>query len=115
MTGGLYAWELEKDGREVRVRVEGQLAFNSVAMIVRAAEAGLGLALVMEDLVAPQVADGRLVRILEDWCPPFTGFQHGCPRRAEGAVPNDGWSTPAKVAILQATAREGSQIGSDLT
>jgi DNA-binding transcriptional LysR family regulator len=72
--GGLYAWELEKDGREVRVRVEGQLAFNNVRMIVRAATAGFGLAFVMEDQAAQHLVDGRLVRVLEDWCPPFSGY-----------------------------------------
>ena len=64
--GGLYAWELEKDGREVRVRVDGQLVFNEVGMIVRAVKAGLGLGFVMEDHIAEDVADGRLVRVLED-------------------------------------------------
>jgi DNA-binding transcriptional LysR family regulator len=73
-SGGLYAWELEKDGREVRVRVDGRLAFNNVAMIVRAAEAGFGVGFVMEDQVAAQIADGRLVRVLEDWCPAFSGY-----------------------------------------
>jgi DNA-binding transcriptional LysR family regulator len=72
--GGLYAWELEKDGREIRVRVEGQLAFNNVAMIREAALAGFGLGYVMEDQVADHVAAGRLIRVLEDWCPPFAGY-----------------------------------------
>ena len=70
--GGLYAWELEKDGREVRVRVDGQLVFNEVGMIVRAVKAGLGLGFVMEDHIAEDVAAGRLVRVLEDWCTPFS-------------------------------------------
>jgi DNA-binding transcriptional LysR family regulator len=81
--GGLYAWELEKAGRELRVRVEGQLAFNSVQMIVRAAAAGLGLGFVMEDQVAQQVADGRLIRVLEDWCPSFAGYHLYYPSRRE--------------------------------
>jgi DNA-binding transcriptional LysR family regulator len=81
--GGFYAWELEKDRREVRVRVEGQLAFNNVPMIVRAAEDGLGLGFVMEDQVTNQLADGRLVRILEDWCPPFTGYHLYYPSRRQ--------------------------------
>ena len=72
--GGLYAWELEKDGREVRVRVDGQLVFNNVGMIVRAVRAGLGLGFVMEDHVAADVAAGRLVRVLDDWCTPFSGY-----------------------------------------
>jgi DNA-binding transcriptional LysR family regulator len=72
--GALYAWELEKGGRELRVRVEGQMASNSVPMIMRAAIAGFGLACVLDDQVADHVAAGSLVRVLEDWCPPFAGY-----------------------------------------
>ena len=81
--GGFYAWELEKDGRALRVRVEGQMAFNNAAMIVRAAEAGLGLGFVTEARVAEQLADGRLVRALEDWCRPFTGYHLYYPSRRQ--------------------------------
>ena len=81
--GGFYAWELEKDGREVRVRVEGQLAFNNVAMIVRAAEDGLGLGFVMEDQVAGQLASRRLIRVLDDWCPAFVGYHLYYPSRRQ--------------------------------
>lgn len=81
--GGLYAWELERDGREVRVRVEGRLAFNNVSMIARAAEAGFGLGFVMEDHVAEQLARGSLVRVLEDWCPPFSGYHLYYPSRRQ--------------------------------
>jgi DNA-binding transcriptional LysR family regulator len=72
--GGLYAWEFEKDGRALNVRVEGQLVFNDLAMILKGALAGFGLAFVMEDMVAKLVADGRLVQVLDDWCPPFPGY-----------------------------------------
>ncbi len=81
--GGLYAWELEKDDRELRVRVDGQLAFNNTNMIVRAAEDGFGLGFVMEDHVRDRVADGRLVRVLEDWCPPFAGYHLYYPSRRQ--------------------------------
>ena len=81
--GGLYAWELEKDGREVRVRVEGQFASNHVGMIIRAAVAGRGLAFVMADSVAEELADGRLVRVLEDWCAPFPGYHLYYPSRRQ--------------------------------
>lgn len=81
--GGLYAWELEKDGREVRVRVDGQLVFNEVGMIVRAVKAGLGLGFVMEDHIAEDVAAGRLVRVLEDWCTPFSGYHLYYPSRRQ--------------------------------
>ncbi|MCG5235802.1 LysR family transcriptional regulator [Xanthobacter oligotrophicus] len=82
-SGALYAWELERDGREVRVRVEGQLAFDNIAMIVRAATAGFGLGFVMEDQVAAEIADGRLVRVLEDWCPRFAGYHLYFPSRRQ--------------------------------
>jgi DNA-binding transcriptional LysR family regulator len=81
--GGLYAWELEKGGRELKVRVDGQLAFNNAAMILRAATAGFGLAFVLEDLAATHVADGRLIRVLEDWCPPFAGYHLYYPSRRQ--------------------------------
>jgi DNA-binding transcriptional LysR family regulator len=81
--GGLYAWELEKGGRDVRVRVEGQLAFNDTRMIVWAAAAGFGLGFVMEDQVEAHLSDGRLVRVLEDWCPSFPGYHLYYPSRRE--------------------------------
>lgn len=82
-SGALYAWELERDGHEVRVRVEGQLAFDNINMIVRAATAGFGLGFVMEDQVAGAIADGRLVRVLEDWCPTFAGYHLYFPSRRQ--------------------------------
>jgi DNA-binding transcriptional LysR family regulator len=81
--GGFYAWELQKGARELRVRVEGQLAFNNVAMVVRAAKAGFGLACTLEDHVAADIAQGHLVRVLEDWCPPFTGYHLYYPSRRQ--------------------------------
>ena len=72
--GGLYAWEFEKAGREVRVRVEGQLVFNGTAPMLDAALAGFGLAYVPEDSVEAPLADGRLIRVLADWCPPYPGY-----------------------------------------
>ena len=81
--GGLYAWELEKDGRELRVRVDGQLVFNNPRMIVRAAMEGLGLACVLEDVVADELASGCLVRVLTDWCPPFAGYHLYYPSRRQ--------------------------------
>jgi len=81
--GGLYAWELEKDERELRVRVEGQLAFNNTNMIVRAAVDGFGLGFVMEDHVAEHIAAGTLVRVLEEWCPPFAGYHLYYPSRRQ--------------------------------
>jgi DNA-binding transcriptional LysR family regulator len=82
-SGGFYAWELEKKGREVRVRVDGQLAFDNVNMIVRAATAGFGVCFVMEDHVEALLAKGRLVRVLEDWCPLFAGYHLYYPSRRQ--------------------------------
>jgi DNA-binding transcriptional LysR family regulator len=81
--GGFYVWELENKGREVRARVDGQLAFNNVSMIIRAATAGFGLGFVMEDQVEAHLADGALVRVLEDWCPPFSGYHLYYPSRRQ--------------------------------
>ncbi|AHF84317.1 LysR family transcriptional regulator [Rhizobium leguminosarum bv. trifolii WSM1689] len=79
--GSVYAWEFEKDGRELRVRVEGQLVFNNIALRLNAVLAGMGLAYMPEDLVEAHLADGRLVRVLEDWCPPFSGYHLYYPSR----------------------------------
>lgn len=79
--GGLYAWEYEKHGRALNVRVSGQLVFNGGVQIVNAALGGLGLAHMPEDLVLPYIAKGKLVRVLEDWCPPFPGFYLYYPSR----------------------------------
>ena len=72
--GGLYAWEFEKGGRELRVRVEGQLTFNGTNQMLNAALAGFGLAYVPEELAQPHIAKGRLKRVLVDWCAPFSGY-----------------------------------------
>ncbi len=69
--GGLYPWEFEKAGREIKVRVEGQLAFNGAfQMLNTGAQSGFGLACVPEDLAASHIAGGRLRRVLDDWCAP---------------------------------------------
>src|SRR5260221_5231513 len=81
--GGLYAWEFEKGGRELKVRVEGQLVLNTVSMIFQAAKAGMGLAYLPQDLVQADIADGRLVRVLGDWCPPFSGYHLYYPSRRQ--------------------------------
>jgi DNA-binding transcriptional LysR family regulator len=81
--GGLYAWEFEKGGREIRVRVEGQLVFNGTAPMLDAALAGFGLAYVPEDTVQTHIADGRLVRVLADWCPPYPGYHLYYPSRRQ--------------------------------
>jgi DNA-binding transcriptional LysR family regulator len=72
--GGLYAWEFEKGKRELNVRVEGPLVFNVTPLMLKAALAGFGLACLFEDVVQAHLAEGRLVRVLADWCPPFAGY-----------------------------------------
>jgi DNA-binding transcriptional LysR family regulator len=81
--GGIYAWTFEKGGRELKVKVEGQLVFNTLALRLNAALAGLGLAYLQEDLVKDYVAKGQLVRVLTDWCPTFTGYHLYYPSRRQ--------------------------------
>jgi DNA-binding transcriptional LysR family regulator len=83
--GGIYAWEFEKRGRAVKVRVEGQLVFNNIALRVNAALAGLGLAYLPEDQVQAYLTEGRLVRVLADWCPAFSGYHLYYPSRRQTA------------------------------
>jgi DNA-binding transcriptional LysR family regulator len=84
--GGLYAWEFERDGRELKVRVEGQLVFNDIFQILDAALAGFGLAYVPEDLAQPYLAKGRLKRVLEEWCEPWSGYHLYYPSRRQSSA-----------------------------
>jgi DNA-binding transcriptional LysR family regulator len=93
-SGGLYAWEFERDGRALNVRVEGQLTFNNTRLIHRAALAGFGLAFLPQDQVEDSIADGRLVRVLEDWTPPFPGYHLYYPSRRQ--------HSPAFALVLEA-------------
>ena len=79
--GNIFAWEFEKDGRELRVRVEGQLVFNNLAMRREAALRGLGLTYIPEDQVKDHLDKGELIRVLEDWCSPFPGYHLYYPNR----------------------------------
>lgn len=81
--GGLYAWEFEKSGRALTVRVEGQLIVNEIALALQAARSGMGLAYLPEDQVRPDIAAGRLVRVLDAWCPPFSGYHLYYPSRRQ--------------------------------
>ena len=81
--GGLYAWEFDRDGRELRVRVEGQLVFGNTALILQAALDGFGLAYLPEDQVSSHLADKQLVRVLADWCEPFPGYHLYYPSRRQ--------------------------------
>jgi DNA-binding transcriptional LysR family regulator len=81
--GGLYAWEFEQGGRELKVRVEGQLVFNGTFQMLNASLAGFGLAYVPEDLTRSHLAKGRLRRVLEDWLPPYAGYHLYYPSRRQ--------------------------------
>lgn len=81
--GGLYAWEFGRDGRALNVRVDGPFICNDVATIIDGALAGLGLACLPEDEFDGLIAAGRLVRVLQDWCPPFPGYHLYYPSRRQ--------------------------------
>ncbi|MGY4816775.1 LysR family transcriptional regulator [Pseudomonas chlororaphis subsp. piscium] len=83
--GGIFSWEFEKKGQELKVRVEGQLVFNNIAMRLDAALKGLGLAYMPEDLVQAHVEQGRLIRVLADWCEPFSGYHLYYPSRRQSS------------------------------
>src|SRR6266567_4399374 len=84
--GGLYAWEFQKGDRELKVRVEGQLVFNNTFQMLNAALDGFGLAYVPDDLAQPHLAKGRLKRVLEDWCPPYSGYHLYYPSRRQSSA-----------------------------
>jgi DNA-binding transcriptional LysR family regulator len=84
--GGLYAWEFERGARELKVRVEGQLVLNGTFQMLNAALAGFGLAYVPEDVAQPHLAKGRLRRVLEDWCPPYSGYHLYYPSRRQSSA-----------------------------
>ncbi|WP_027059786.1 LysR family transcriptional regulator [Mesorhizobium loti] len=97
--GGLYAWEFEKAGRELKVRVEGQLIFNTAGLRMNAVLAGLGLAYLPQDQVRAPLASGELVRVLADWCPPFPGYHLYYPSRRQ--------ATPAFSLLVDALRYRG--------
>jgi len=97
--GGLYAWEFEHNGRPVNVRVEGQFICNDVGMIIDAALDGLGLACLPEDQFDSLIDNGRLVRVLEDWCPPFPGYHLYYPSRRQ--------TSPAFALLIEALRFRG--------
>lgn len=97
-SGGLYVWDFQKRGRQVNVRVDGQLTFNTSPNIVDAAVAGLGIAWLPEEEFSPHLEDGKLVRVLEDWCPPFAGYFLYYPSRRQ--------PSPAFTLVVQALRYE---------
>jgi DNA-binding transcriptional LysR family regulator len=83
--GGLYAWEFEKGGDELKVRGEGQLVFNATTQMLDAALDGCGLAYLPAELTQPYVAEGRLKSVLKDWCPTFPGYHLDYPHRRQSS------------------------------
>lgn len=98
-SGGLYAWEFEKDGQVLNVRVEGRFTSNDPDTVVLAALDGMGLACLPGDRLAPLIQEGRLVRVLEDWCPPFPGYHLYYPSRRQ--------QSPALRALVEALRWRG--------
>lgn len=92
--GGLYVWEFEDKGREIRIKVDGQLAFNNSFNSLEAALDGFGLAYIPEEMILPYVADGRLVRVLQKFSPPWDGYYLYYPSRRQ--------ASPAFVKVLEA-------------
>ncbi|CAI8977494.1 putative transcriptional regulator [Pseudomonas sp. IT-P253] len=82
-SGGLYVWDFERSGKQLNVRVNGQLTFNTSVHIVDAALAGLGIAYLPEEEFEPHLQEGRLMRVLDDWCPPFSGYYLYYPNRRQ--------------------------------
>jgi DNA-binding transcriptional LysR family regulator len=97
--GGLFPWEFEKRGHELKVRVEGPLVFNTIALRLNAALAGLGLAYLPEDVVRTHVAEGRLIQVLADWCAPWSGYHLYYPSRRQ--------PTPAFAVLVDALRYRG--------
>jgi len=97
--GGLYAWEFEKGKRELKVRVDGQLVFNTSAQMLDAALAGFGLAYVPEGLAEPHIAKRRLRRVLDDWCPSYPGYHLYYPSRRQ--------PSPAFALLVEALRHRG--------
>jgi DNA-binding transcriptional LysR family regulator len=81
--GNLYAWEFEKNKRPLNVRVPGQVICNNSSAVVAAAEQGLGIAYLPEDMILDRITDGKLVRVLSDWCPPFPGYHLYYPSKKQ--------------------------------
>ena len=82
-SGGIYVWEFDREGGELKVRVNGQLTFNTSDHVVDAALAGLGIAFLPEEEFGPHTREGRLVRVLESWCHPFPGYYLYYPSRKQ--------------------------------
>jgi len=92
--GNVYAWEFERNGRELKVHIDGQMTFNNLGLRLKSALAGLGLAYLPEDIVRQHLAQGRLVQVLSEWCPKFSGYHLYYPSRRQ--------ATPAFAVVVDA-------------
>ncbi len=101
--GGLYAWEFAKDGRDLRVRVDGQLTFNSTIPMIDAALSGYGIAYVPESLVSSHILKGRLTLLLDEWSPRFSGYHLYYPSRRQ--------MSPALAVIVEALRHRDAATG----
>ena len=97
--GGLWAWEFERNGRELKVRVDGQLIFNNIFQVRDAALDGFGLAYVPEDIAQRYISKGQLLWVLQDWSPPWSGYHLYYPSRRQ--------SSPAFALIVEALRYRG--------
>lgn len=97
--GGLYAWEFQKGEESLNVRVSGQVTYNGAYQLLNAALDGFGLSYIPEDIVAPYIAAGDLVQVLDDWCAPFVGFHLYYPSRRQ--------TSPAFALLLDALRYRG--------
>ena len=97
--GGLWAWEFERNGRELKVRVDGQLIFNNIFQVRDAALDGFGLAYVPEDLAQPYISKGQLIWVLQEWSPAWSGYHLYYPSRRQ--------SSPAFALIVEALRHRG--------
>lgn len=93
-SGALYAWEFEEKGREIKIRVDGQLVSNNIFQVLEAAIEGFGLAYVPEEIALPHIAKGRLLRVLEKWSPYWDGYYLYYPSRRQ--------SSPAFAVLVDA-------------
>jgi DNA-binding transcriptional LysR family regulator len=97
--GAFYAWEFQKDGQELKVRIQGRTAFNTVGMMRKAALDGFGLAYLPEDQVDTAIAEGKLIRVLADWCPPRPAYHLYYPSRRQ--------HSPAFALVIEALRYRG--------
>ncbi len=98
-SGALYVWEFEDRGREIKVRVDGQLVFNNIFHVLDASLAGCGLGYVPEEIALPYIEDGRLRRALAGWSPYWDGYHLYYPSRRQ--------SSPAFVTLVEALRYRG--------